>query len=170
MNRRRSRPILLWALFALQAICAVFFVGDAIGDAMGWGALTGFRALESFEFFMSIALIVGLVFTGRELGRMMTREKRMAQQIRAASGDFAKLIEEHFDDWDLTAAERDVALLAIKGFSIGEMAKIRNTAEGTIKAQNAAVYRKAGVSGRMQLLSLFVDELMPESLPKSELT
>lgn len=166
MRRRRSKPIVLSALFALQAICAVFFVGDAVGDAMGWDALTGFRAIESFEFLMAIALALGLVFTWRELRRMITRERRMAEQIRAASGDFAKLIEEHFDEWELTAAERDVALLAIKGFSIGEMSNIRNTAEGTIKAQNAAVYRKAGVSGRLQLLSLFVDELMPEALPR----
>ena len=32
--------------------------------------------------------------------------------------------------------------------------------EGTVKAQTAAIYRKAGVSGRPQLLSLFIDDLM----------
>jgi DNA-binding NarL/FixJ family response regulator len=44
--------------------------------------------------------------------------------------------------------------------SIAEIAQIRATREGTIKAQCAAIYRKAGVSGRAQLLSLFIEDLM----------
>ena len=81
-----------------------------------------------------------------------------------ASGAFARVIEEHFDTWGLSASERDVAMLAIKGLSIAEIAALRNTKEGTVKAQNAAVYRKAGVSGRLQLLSLFIEELLAEPL------
>ncbi len=53
-----------------------------------------------------------------------------------------------------------MALLAIKGLSIAEIAEARGVREGTVKAQSAAVYGKAGVSGRLQLLSLFIDELM----------
>ena len=65
---------------------------------------------------------------------------------------------------DLTPSERDVAMLSIKGLSIADMAGLRETKEGTIKAQCNAVYRKAGVTGRPQLLSLFIEELMAESL------
>ena len=32
--------------------------------------------------------------------------------------------------------------------------------ESTVKAQTAAIYRKAGVTGRPQLLSLFIEDLM----------
>ena len=78
----------------------------------------------------------------------------------AARGAFLDLLDEHLTRWALTTAERDVALLAIKGLSIAEIAALRNTREGTVKAQSAAVYRKAGVSGRAQLLSLFVEDLM----------
>ncbi|MDP6952768.1 MAG: LuxR C-terminal-related transcriptional regulator [Alphaproteobacteria bacterium] len=70
------------------------------------------------------------------------------------------MLEEHFDRWALTPSERDVALLAIKGLSITEIAGVRETKEGTIKAQCNAVYRKAGVSGRPQLLSVFIEELL----------
>ena len=69
-------------------------------------------------------------------------------------------MNEHFDTWGLTPAERDVALFAIKGFSTQDMANLRGVSEGTIKAQTAAIYRKAGVSGRPQLLSLFIDNLI----------
>ncbi len=43
---------------------------------------------------------------------------------------------------------------------MAEIAEARGSAEGTVKAHSAAVYRKAGVTGRLQLLSLFVDELV----------
>jgi DNA-binding CsgD family transcriptional regulator len=70
------------------------------------------------------------------------------------------IMGERFDEWGLTPAERDVALFAIKGLSIADIAQMRETSEGTVKAQTAAIYRKAGVSGRSQLLSLFIDDLM----------
>jgi DNA-binding CsgD family transcriptional regulator len=47
--------------------------------------------------------------------------------------------------------------------STQEIAELRQTSEGTVKAQTNAIYRKAGVSGRPQLLSLFIDELMTAS-------
>ena len=56
--------------------------------------------------------------------------------------------------------QRVAALLAIKGFSTQDMAGLRSVSEGTIKAQTNAIYRKAGVSGRPQLLSLFIDDLI----------
>ena len=69
-------------------------------------------------------------------------------------------MQERFTEWGLTPAEKDVALFAIKGMSTSEIAAMRDTSEGTVKAQTNAIYRKAGVAGRTQLLSLFIDDLM----------
>ena len=74
------------------------------------------------------------------------------------------VLHERFADWGLTPAEKDVALFSIKGLSTADIANLRNTSEGTVKAQTNAIYRKAGVSGRPQLLSLFIDELMTDPL------
>ena len=63
----------------------------------------------------------------------------------------------------LSPAERDVAWFTVKGLSMQEIARMRETSDGTVKAQSNAIYRKAGVSGRYQLLSQFVDELMIEA-------
>ncbi|MEM6372014.1 MAG: LuxR C-terminal-related transcriptional regulator [Pseudomonadota bacterium] len=71
-----------------------------------------------------------------------------------------ELLEDKFETWGLTSAERDVALFAIKGLSTQEIARARQTSEGTIKAQTNAIYRNAGVSGRSQLMSLFIDDLI----------
>ena len=80
--------------------------------------------------------------------------------MRRASGAFMDLLAERFEEWGLTPAEKDVALFAIKGLSTAEIGVLRATSEGTVKAQTNAIYRKAGVTGRSQLLSLFIDDLM----------
>lgn len=154
----------LWMLFCLQTLCAMFFLSDAIVDFFRLTNVPGFRDTDAFEYIMAGALIFSLAFTGVLLRGVIVRQRRMQDQLKVASGAFAELLEEHFTSWHLTKSERDVALLAIKGFSIAEMARVRDTMEGTIKAQCNAIYRKAGVSGRPQLLSLFIDELMAENL------
>jgi DNA-binding CsgD family transcriptional regulator len=98
--------------------------------------------------------------TGIALRRAHRRTARVEAQLRAASGAFMDLMQERFAQWGLTAAERDVALFSIKGLSTAEIAAMRDTSEGTVKAQTNAIYRKAGVSGRPQLLGLFIEDLM----------
>ena len=72
----------------------------------------------------------------------------------AASGAFGEFLQHQFRDWDLPPSESDVALFAIKGSSIAEIAaRMRGTKDGTIKAQLNAIYRKAGVTGHPQLIS-----------------
>ncbi len=153
-----GRIHILWVLFALQLFCAIFFVIDAALDLAGLDPLVS--EVDAFEYAVALALFLGVLVTGRELRRMFKRDERLTLQMRAAAGEFSKLIEEHFEAWALTAAERDVAILSLKGLSVAEIAAARGTAEGTVKAHSAAVYRKADVSGRHQLLSLFVDELI----------
>ncbi|WP_420585783.1 helix-turn-helix transcriptional regulator [Ruegeria sp.] len=158
-----SQTSLLWLLLVVQALCAAFFMTDAAMDWIG-GESAGFRHLHAFELVLALALVGGLAAT-IALIRSQTRQVRdMRRQLHVAQGAFAQIIEHQFDDWQLSDAERDVAMLSIKGLSIAEIAELRQTKQGTIKAQSAAVYRKAGVSGRLQLLSYFVEELLSEPL------
>ncbi|WP_420411522.1 helix-turn-helix transcriptional regulator [Roseibium sp.] len=149
-----------WALFSLQAICVSFIVTEEVAGALLGEQAIGILESNILEYLILAALVVGLIASGFEIRKNITRQKRMEQQVKVASGAFAKLLEEHFEIWKLTPSEADVALLALKGFSIAEIASYRETAEGTVKAQCNAIYRKAGVSGRPQLLSLFIDELL----------
>ena len=154
----------LWTLLVLQALCALFFLTDVVLDLSGYEDALGGVEHHSFELIVVLALGLGVVLTSIEIGKILRRHKRIAEQLRAASGAFWELMEEHFESWSLTPSERDVAVLAIKGLSIAEIAKIRHTKVGTIKAQSNAIYAKAGVTGRPQLLSLFIEELMGEGL------
>jgi len=62
--------------------------------------------------------------------------------------------------WGLTPAEHDVAMMLIKGAPIAEIARLRQSAEGTVKAHCNRIYAKSGGSGRTELVSQFVDDLM----------
>ena len=44
--------------------------------------------------------------------------------------------------------------------SNNEIAELRGTSDGTVKAQLNAVYKKAGLESRTQLLGYFIEELM----------
>lgn len=164
-----SKTFALWGLLALQTICAAFFLADAIADLFGTDDVLGGLEHDRFELIVVIALLLGIVLTTLEIRKIMRRSQHMQVQLDAASGAFFTLVEAHFDVWSLTPSERDVALLAIKGLSIAEIAEVRQTKEGTIKAQCNAIYRKADVTGRPQLLSLFIEELMGRSLLDREM-
>ena len=64
----------------------------------------------------------------------------------------------------MSRAEREVALLAIKGFSNAEIAEMTGKSEGTVKSQSAAVFRKADVQGRIGLVTHFMEEIVGDTL------
>lgn len=159
-----SRTAVLWSLFALQAICCAYFLMDIAWDLLWPTSLNRLADSDVLEALVTIALFFGLAFTGNELRQLLMRHDQLEDQIKVASGAFTEVMETRFKDWSLTSAEREIAILAIKGFSIAEMAELRETKQGTVKAQCASVYKKADVSGRLQLLSLFLDDLMTDTL------
>ncbi|MEM7295174.1 MAG: hypothetical protein AAF330_00875 [Pseudomonadota bacterium] len=160
------RTLLLWSLFALQSICCAYFLSDILWDIFWPGQMSPLIDNDTLELLVTFALFLGLGFTSLELRKVLTRQNQLEDQIKIASGAFNEVMEARFSSWSLTAAEREVAILAIKGFSIAEMADLRETKQGTIKAQCASVYKKAGVTGRLQLLSVFLDDLMADDLVK----
>ena len=156
-----TRKLTLIAIFLVQAVCALFFVGDILLSVFGiYVQPISWSSRELLEIGASVGLLLGLVLGAVVLRQSMHTAERAREKLRIASGAFGDLLEERFSQWGLTPAERDVALFALKGLNTAEIASLRATSEGTVKAQTAAIYRKAGVSGRGQLLSVFIDDLM----------
>jgi len=60
----------------------------------------------------------------------------------------------------LTPAEREIALLLLKGLSHKEIATIRSVSETTVRQQARSLYRKAGLSGRNELAAFFLEDLL----------
>lgn len=160
----RERTIIAGALGVL-AICAGFFIFDILSSMTGWRSKPiSWQAREVIEIGAVVGLVLGLVLGGLALRRSRVRHLEAEAKLRLVSIAFMEVVEEYFADWALTPAERDVALFVIKGLSTAEIATLRGTSEGTIKAQTNAIYRKAEVSGRAQLLSQFIDGLMDDRL------
>lgn len=158
----KSRYVLPFILL-IQVSCAVFFVSDIVITLFGLPIEPiSWQLYEFIEIGAAMGLTVGVIVGVAALRQAQARSEKAERSLRFARAAFQDLLEEHFTTWDLTPAERDVALFAIKGFSTGDIATLRGVSEGTIKAQTASIYRKAGVSGRPQLLSIFIDDLVTD--------
>lgn len=145
----------------VQIACAVFFVSEIVISVFGLRASPiSWQLLEFIELGAALGLMIGVILGAVLLSQSRRRTAKAEQALRAARSAFASVLDERFESWGLTPAERDVALFAIKGLSTAEIAGLRDVSEGTVKAQTAAIYRKAGVSGRPQLLSSFIDDLL----------
>lgn len=157
MSRARAFVILL----IVQALCALVFVADIFLSVVGiYPVPLAWTTRELMEMGALVGLMLGLIFGAMLVWRNFADLKLAQARLDRASGAFLDLLNARFDEWGLTAAERDVALFAIKGMTVQDIARLRDTSEGTVKAQTAAIYRKADVSGRPQLLSLFIEDMM----------
>jgi DNA-binding CsgD family transcriptional regulator len=157
-DKTERRAALLAVVILAQSLCAMFFLSDAFADFMESGKLTDIHL--GIEAVVALALAAGVLILMRELRHMMNRMHDIETSLRAARGEMVTVIHAFFDTWGLSAAERDVALLLLKGLDNETIATLRGTANGTVRAQTSAVYAKAGVDGRAQLISVFLEELL----------
>ena len=82
------------------------------------------------------------------------------RETEALAAGLGEAIDAQFRTWRLTDAEREVALLLVKGLSLREIAGLRETSERTVRQQSLAVYRKAGLTGRAELSAFFLEDLL----------
>lgn len=147
---------MLSIILALQALACTFFLADLAGDVLTDGP--GFHLL--IEGLAAAALLVAIVLGAVQVRNLIAAARRDEAAVATAQGALADLIRLRFEDWQLTVAEADVALFALKGFDIGEIAGFRGSAAGTVRAQLARVYAKAGVDSRSGLIAMFLDDLI----------
>ncbi len=147
-------------LIFFQSVCTLFFVTDVSTDMklLGIASLTDVHYLP--EIGATLGLVLGIVFELRVLVQLMRRQAQLEQGMSVAAGALAEVIEGYYLEWGLTASEQDVAGFTIKGYSIAEIATLRGSAAGTVKTHLNSIYRKAGVAGRGQLVSLLVEDLL----------
>lgn len=69
-------------------------------------------------------------------------------------------LDEQLTRWNLTASEKEVTFLLLKGLSLKEIAEIRQTTEKTARVQSTAIYAKSGLSGRSELAAFFLEDLL----------
>jgi len=94
----------------------------------------------------------------------LARKNADLQHWKTAASNYIKGLSESIDAqfslWNLTRAEKEVALLLLKGFSLRELAEVRGTSERTVRQQASRIYDKAGLRGRAELSAFFLEDLM----------
>ena len=96
----------------------------------------------------------------RDLEVARIQGQRWRTEARSLLNGLGEAMEAQFSRWNLTEAEREVALLLLKGLSVKEIAAVRATSERTIRTQARSLYAKAGLTGRASLSAFFLEDLL----------
>lgn len=113
-----------------------------------------------FEILSAVALILAIQILVQQLRHLRAQNNEQAQSLKFLRGEMDSFTRRKFEEWSLSPAEREITMYMLKGLSIADIAQARSTAEGTVKAQTSNIFRKTGVSSRMELMSLFMDEFL----------
>ncbi len=171
-----ERPLLaltLGAFLLMACLAAVDLVSDLReGTTISHVVVEGTILLVGF---------FGAALVARKLVRVTRLAQAASEEARTLAGKLAKsaadaerwrseardlmrglsqAIDEQFDRWQLSPAEKEVGLLLLKGLSHREIAAVRVVTEATARQQARAVYKKAGLSGRHDLAAFFLEDLM----------
>jgi DNA-binding CsgD family transcriptional regulator len=167
-------------LVLVTALVGLDVAGDARSGSSGWHL-----ALEVGIMAVALAGVVALwgqLLLARRRARALQSDLvraeadlvRFRAEAQEALAGLGEAIDRQFERWGLSAAEREVALLLLKGLSHKEVAAARATSERTVRQQALAVYRKAGLSGRAELAAFFLEDLLlpapaaaPEGPPRA---
>lgn len=151
------------ALLALQATAALFFLLDGFDDAvMEAGHET--RLTSVMELLVAAALLLGILLAGVNLRRIIDKDRQRDELLAMARGEFVAIARSRFADWNLSAAEQEVALFSLKGCTIQEIATMRGSANGTVRSQLSQIYAKANVNSQSMLAASFIEDLLSVDL------
>lgn len=161
----------------LQIVLALFFAVVVLGGAMDlvfdrpttWRSLHVLFevALILFSLIFAVLMLRGWQRTTDELRsaeqalaiRSGERDEWRASAQRALEG-MGRAIDRQFQLWQLTPAEREVALMLLQGFGHKEIAARTGRSERTVRQHGVTVYEKSGLAGRAELAAFFLQDLM----------
>ena len=179
-NEGWVRPIAITVFVAIAVLTALDVMADLVE-----GASAGHLALELAVGALGLvgAAVVSrdLLRSRRSILRARMENARLSEQLQRTTEDAARArdeaqrwrdearglvaglgeaIDRQFARWELTPAEAEVALLLLKGLSHREVAAARDVSEMTARQQARAIYRKAGVAGKHELVAFFLEDLI----------
>ena len=128
---------------------------DAVGILLTIGAAVGVALLAQrmqAQHEEKVALL-------RDLEIARAEGNGWRAKVRAHLAGLRNGLDQQFEAWGMTAAEREVGLLILKGLSHKEIASLRATTEATVRQQAQAIYRKAGLPGKTAFSAYFLEDL-----------
>jgi DNA-binding CsgD family transcriptional regulator len=103
--------------------------------------------------------VARLAFAARHATLQAERD-RWRESAQSALAGLGAAIDHQFDEWKLTPAEREVALLLLKGYGHKQIAGATQRSERTVRQHAVTVYQKSGLAGRAELAAFFLEDLL----------
>ena len=164
----------LAALFAAVGVLSALDVTGDLREGTPWGHVALELAVAAVGLGGALWMAVRYLAMRREARALGVRAVELEARVRSSAHEAAiwkreaaaliaglgAAIDGQFDRWQLSPAERDVALLLLKGLSHKEIGVVRGVEEATVRQQARALYRKAGLSGRHDLAAFFLEDLL----------
>ena len=117
--------------------------------------------LETLEILLAAAAAVGIALLVHRIHTQHAEKMALMRDLeiarREGQGWRAKVqtnlaglrleMENQFQEWGMTATEREIGLLMLKGLSHREIAELRGTSEVTTRQQAQSIYQKSSLPG-----------------------
>lgn len=159
--------------FSLSTYTIIFLISfvDIVHDWEGMGGLNTHILFEIIVGLIAFGAFILMIYWNMDQNKKyrqlkssfsttVTQLNESQLQAQKLMGEFSKIIQTQFDNWKLTNSEKEVGLLLLKGFSLDEIAAVRETKAKTVRQQASNLYKKAGVSGRHDLVAYFFEDLL----------
>ncbi len=134
----------------VDAVSILLTIGAAVGVA-----LLAQRMHAQHE--EKIALIRDLDIARTEGAGWRTKVQSHLAGIKAE-------MDNQFQEWGMTDAEREIGLLMLKGLSRKEVASLRGTTEATVRQQAQSIYSKSSLPGKTAFSAYFLEDLFAPDL------
>lgn len=145
-----DRPASIWSAHVLfELTMVVASLSFAVVLFLGWR-----RAARQLD-----RTTASLEATREALAQRQAERDQWRSSAEQALAGFAGAIDRQFAAWHLTRAEREVALLILKGDGHKQAAAALGRSERTVRQHAVEVYRKAGLQGRAELAAFFLRDL-----------
>lgn len=163
---------LRWLLGTIGAGCFLLLLGLEMREEENMNPLD--LASEALHLILTIGAAVGVALLVQRVQSQHEQQVALIHdlEIARAEGDgWRSKVQSHlnglrdemqrqFDDWGMTAAEREIGLLILKGLSHKEIAILRDTSDATVRQQAQAIYRKANLPGKTAFTAYFLEDLL----------
>jgi DNA-binding CsgD family transcriptional regulator len=172
--RQPASPWLLVVFFVLMAVLVGIDLVSELGERASLAHFVIEFCVVAIGFVAAGSIALRLRRSARDTQDLRDRAAQLAEDLRTTQeeaarwrGDAADLIaglsvaiDTQLARWQLSPAEKEIALLLLKGLSHKEIAEIRSVSETTVRQQARSLYRKAGLSGRNDLAAFFLEDLL----------
>jgi DNA-binding CsgD family transcriptional regulator len=129
--------------------------------------------VDAIRVFLTISAVVGVALLTvrmqsqhqekmtliRDLGIARKEGQHWRSKVQSKLNGIRVEMDAQFRQWGMTAAERDVALLILKGLNHKEIAALRGTSEATVRHHAQSIYQKADLPGRTAFSAYFLEDL-----------